>query len=432
MAHRGWLQLGQTEIVNVARTTTYMRGGVRNHTTELVTDDSWPALPVWLGRDTTYTRPELDDDCPWHDPTESASAEFAGVWPMSIEGLDTTPLDREVIEGAITGGGFGVLRTPPRTITIEALIIAATPAGLAYGLGWFGSALRGDNCDDGGHPRSLHFLASTPPFDAQMTASDVAAFGNAEARMLAQVTQTGALTIEETFSPWALEDRGATCARVSFELTAGVPWIWRNPTPLVSGLVPATGVEENLTFENVGPGGVLAACGDDLSLLTDPLSAPLASLPRPISPAAAVGLSPLQSRRTRWTLEAGRLPRWAETIPTVSITTGPQEERSIRLQWVEGLATNDTDIACSSVGEAMIGYLPPNATCTLDAVTGEAMVITSDGRTLDATPVTTGRWGGPWRSPILRCSQSYTLVIDTLRDIHPNVQVDIDGMVRQP
>lgn len=432
MTFRGYLQLGQTEIVNTSRTITYARNGVRNNTTEIVTDDSWPHLPVWLGRDEVYQLPELDNDCPWYDSTESASAEFAGIWPMNIEGLDTTPLDREIIEGATAGGGFGVDRTPPRTVTVEAILIAKTPMGLQYGLGWLGSALRGDNCDDGGRPRSLQFLAAAPAFDPLATPEDVRQLANAEARMLSQVVQTEALTIEETFSPWSYENRGATCARVTFELTAGVPWIWRTPTPLVTGIQPALGIPQAVRFENVGEDGVLEACGDDLALLTDPHSAPLATLPRPVSPAASVGLEPLQSRRTRWTLDAGRMPRWAETVPTITVTTGPVEERSIRLQWVEGMAANDTDITCNSVGEAMIGYLPANSTCTLDAVTGDATVVTADGRALDATPVVTGRWGGPWRAPVLRCAQAYTLVIDTMQDVHNDVRLAIDGLVRQP
>ncbi|AJE32509.1 hypothetical protein B842_03280 [Corynebacterium humireducens NBRC 106098 = DSM 45392] len=430
--HRGWLQLGQTEIANTARTVAYMRNGVRNTSTQIVTDDSWPMLPYWLGRTTNWVLPEVDEDCPWYDRTDSASAEFAGVWPLRVDGLDSTPLDREVIEGAVAGGGFGVLRTPPREIEIEALVIGATPAGLAYGLGWLGAALRGDTCQDGGRPRNLLFLESAPAFDAQMTPSQVQALGNAQSRMVAQVTQTEGLRVEESFSPWTAEDRGATVARVSFTLTAGVPWVWRTPTRLVSGLQPAAGEPLSLRFENVGPGGVFEQCQQDVGLLVDPAAAPLVSLPRPVSPAATVGMQPLLSRRTQWTLDAGRLPRWAEAVPSVTVTTGPQAERAVRVQWVQGVVASESDITCGSLGEAMIGYIPPNSSLTLDAVTGDATVVTADGLLLDATPVVTGRWGGPWRSPVLRCSQPYTLVIDTLQNVHDQVRVDVDGLVRQP
>ena len=432
MAHRGYFQLGQTEIANTARTVAYMRNGVRNASTEVVTDDSWPMLAYFLGRDTDWQRPEVDHDCPWYDRTESASAEFAGVWVLRADGLDTTPLDRDVIEGAVAGGGFGVLRTPPREVEMEALVLGATPAGLHYGLGWLGSALRGDNCQDGGGPRNLTFLEAAPGFDAQQTPEQVAVLGAAQSRMLAQVALTGPVQVDEWLSPWVAEQRGATVARVTFTLTAGSPWVWRTPTRLLTGLTPALGTAQSLTFENVGPGGVLADCDVDGGLLVDPAADPLVALPRPVSPAAAVGMQPLLSRRSRWQLDAGRLPRWAETVPTVRVHTGPQAERAVRIQWVQGNAVTQQDVTCGSVGEALIGYLPANSTLTLDAVTGDATVLTSDGRLLDATPVVTGRWGGPWRAPVLRCAQAYTLVVDTMQDVHTDVRVDVDGLVRQP
>lgn len=431
MAHRGWFQLGQTEIANSRRVVRYMEHGVKNTTAQVVTDDSWPQLATWLGRAEDWQLPELDDDCPWYDPLDSASAEFAGVWPMSVEGLETTPLDRDVIEGALVGGSFGVDRTPPREIRFEAVVVGRTPAGLRYGLEWLGSALRGSACRDDEGPRRLLFLDSAPAFEALLEPGEVARLGNAQSRMLVDVVQTKALTIEEAFGPWTPEGRGATAARVSFELTAGVPYIWRTPVNLLAGLALSKGVAKTLQFENVGPGGVLAACGNQETYLVDPQSAPLVAVPRPVSPNAAVGMQPLLSLRSTWLLEAGRLPIWSETVPSVTIRTGAKDERAIRVQWVKGLVTAEKDIRCETVGEALVGYIPANSRFTLDAMTGEARVITPEGVELDATPVVTGRLGGPWRPPVLTCSQAYTLVVDTLRDVSAQTTLSVDGYVRQ-
>lgn len=430
MAHRGWFQLGDTELVNTVRTVAYARAGVLNASARVVTDDSWPMLPRWLGREEYYRRPEADDDCPWRDRSESASAEFAGVWPMSVEGLDTTPADREVVESAVVGGGFGVLRTPPRSVTVEALLIGSTPAGLRYGLEWLSGVLRGTGEVD----RQLLFLDSTPPFDARATAEQIRRLADAHVRMLANVALTEPVKIEETFSPWVADGHGATVARVSFELTAGIPWMWRLPTPLVEGLQPWRGEPEVARFEHAGVDGVCpGTCVEDLPILVDPTSQPLSLLPRPLTPAAHAACEPLESRSLRWVLEPGRVPRWAETLPTVTIHTGAREERSIRLQWAQGNITRPgRDFACASVGEAMVGYLPAESTCTLDAVTGEATVVTKDGQRLDATPVVTGRWGGPWRAPVLEGSSPYTLLIDTEEAVDRGVRIDIDAVVRQP
>lgn len=428
---RGYMQLGQTEIANSRRVVRYMGHGVKNISAQVMTDDSWSGLAAWLGRDDDWVLPELDDDCPWYDPSIPASAEFAGVWPMQVEGLDSTPLDRETIEGAVVGGSFGVDRIPPRVITVEALLIARSPAGLRYGVEWLGSALRGSNCRDGGAPRRLQFLASAPATDDRMTPEEIQLAGNAETRMVVDVVQTGALEIEEYFGTWALEGHQPTGVRVSFELTAGVPYIWRTPLSLVSGMQLSTGVERTLRFENVDEYGVLAACGDQSTTLVDPQAAPLVDIPRPISANATVGTQPLLSRRSTWVLQGGRLPLWSETVPTVVINTGDKDERAVRLQWVEGIAETDDDVTCNTVGEAMVGYIPAGSRFVLDALTGGASVITPEGRELDATPVVSGRWGGPWRPPVFACGNSYTLVVDTLRDVSPDTRVSVDGYVRQ-
>lgn len=425
------MQLGQTEIANSRRVVRYMEHGVKNISAEVMTDDSWPGLATWLGREDDWILPELDEDCPWYDPSIPASAEFAGVWPMQVEGLDSTPLDRETIEGAVVGGSFGVDRIPPRVITVEAVLIARSPAGLRYGVEWLGSALRGSNCRDGGGPRRLQFLNSAPAMDDRMTPENIQLAGNAESRMVVDVVQTGALEIEESFGTWALEGHQPTGVRVSFELTAGVPYIWRTPLSLASGLRPADGVERTLRFENVDEYGNLARCEGQLSTLVDPEAAPLVDIARPVSVNALAGTRPLVSRRSSWVLEGGRLPLWAETVPSVIIESGSQAERSIRLQWVEGVVDIDDDVTCQTVGEAMVGYVPPNSRMVLDALTGGATVITEDGLELNATPVVSGRWGGPWRPPVFACGNSYTLIIDSLVGVSGATRVSIDGYVRQ-
>lgn len=422
MAFTGYLQFGATELANSTRTVTYLQNGVRNTSLEVGTDDSWPLLPWLLGRDGEYTLPHLDDDCPWRDPVEPASAEFAGVWPMQITGLDADPVTREVIEAASDGGGVGPLRIPPRTVTVEALLLAKTPAGLQYGKGWLNSVLLQHE------PQRLTFLASAPAVDGRMGQEHVMAVGMDEMRMLSSVSLTGQVEVEEDFSPWVEENRGATAARVSFELTAGVPWVWRLPQPLAEGLRPYEGERQSVVFDNGQPPEVEEVVG---GVLHDPETSPAVVLPRPVTPAAALGLYPLESKRLPWVLAAGTLSRWFDTLPTVTVRTGPQVERAVRLQWVPGLVRDlGEDLSRRAVGEALVRYLPANSTLSLDAVTGRATVVTEEGRVLDATPVTTGRSGGPWRAPVLRPDETYTLVIDTEDTVHPDVAVQVDAMVR--
>lgn len=425
--YRGWLQIGHTELANTARTVAYMENGIKNLTAEVVTDDSWPMMPWFLGRDDEWQTPALDDDCPWAEPTNSASLEFAGVWPMSVEGLDSTPLEREVIDAATDGGGFGVQRTPPRVITVEALVIGQTPAGLEFGMGWLNEVLRGAGGEGArAQPRDLSFMASAPPFDAEMTAEQAIALGTAETRMVSSVVLTSPPEVDERIGTWAPENRGATINLVTFELTAGVPWVWQQPQTLVDNIRPIDGELDSVIFDNANAGMNAATEG----ILVDPQSTPLSQLPRPVTPAAALGLYPMDSVRSTWQLQAGRIPSFFESIPTITIRTGIQDERAVRLQWVEGVPTGDDAVLSDSIGEALIRYIPANTTFSLDAITGKATAITPSGENLDASPVTTGRMGGPWRAPILTGDRTYTLIIDVEDTVDPEMTVQVDATVR--
>ncbi|MDO4610955.1 hypothetical protein [Corynebacterium sp.] len=447
--HRGWLQLGQTELANTSRTVSYLLRGVRNMTLDVVHDDSWADLYRWLGREERWRSPWEDDDCPWFDPLEEASGEFAGVWVLSIDGGEATPLKRDVIDAATSGAAFGMTRTPARALEVEALVLAGTPRGLGFGLSWLSGVLRGDACVDGDAPRRLLFLDSAPPTRPGAGDEEVTAAGNAAARMLAEVAATSALEVTERFSPW-VQDRSvigvderwahwpqrlgeATGAKVQFTLTAGEPWVWSMPTPLVSGLDPSRGVQETVRFERVGEDGTCpSACAAPGQMLADPEAPRLAVMPRPVTPAAAQGCLPIASRRLLWHLEAGRLPSHRDAVPTVTIRAGARAERAVRVQWVQGRPETDREIACATVGEAMVSYLPAGATLTLDAVTGRATAVTAGGQRLDATPVVTGRAGGPWRPPVLRCGRPYTLLVDVDERVDPGLRVDVDAVVRRP
>lgn len=428
---RGWLQLGQTEIANTSRCIQYMLAGVRNGTTTIEADDSWADLWRWLGREQQYDTPWTDDDCPWFDRSNPASTEFAGVWVLSADGVDAAPMERDVINAAKVGGGFGVTRTPPRKMKFEALVIGGTPAGLEYGLGWLSGVLRDDVCKGNEQPRKLMFLQSAPAHDPRATLEQVQRLGNAQARMFERVALTSQVEVKERLSPWVFERRQATMARVEFELTAAVPWAFSLPTRLVSGLQPYWGENDTVRFENVGEDGSCPSqCSVQPTMLVDPRAPRFVSVPRSVTPAVEAGCQPFESRRLTWVLEEGRLPAWGESMPTVVLRAGSQDERNVRIQWVEGKPRGEQDIACASVGEAMIAYVPARSRLTLDAVTGLATCITADGRELDASHLVTGRMGGPWRQPVLRCGREYSLLIDAERTVSSGFMVDVDSVVR--
>lgn len=426
MAYRGWLQFGTVELANSARAATYLDQCNKTSTVEVQTNDSWPDTNVYL-QQAPYTNP-ADDGAPWWQAGVPASAEFYGIWPMQIDGLDSTSIKREVNESAGVGAVFGVPHPESRKIKVEALLLAGTPEGAEYGLQWLNAALRGDLCAEPDKPRMLRYLDVTPPLRWDDTDDQVRAKGYEHERWLYNVALTSAVEIKERFGRYIPEKRQSTCFKIEFELTAGNPYIWRAPVSLLSPVTLANGTSQTVTFEKTVNGVCPTSCPPGDAPLYDPnLPAPTA-LPRPITPAAAVGCAPIQSKRTIITLPSSKFRPWEVQVPTVVIQTGNQAERYVRVQWSRGVDTSD--LGCKSIGEVLIGYIPANATFTLDGVTGEARCTNANGVEVDATSVVSGRLGGPWRPPVMRCGDAHTLVLDTANTVNANARALVTSQVR--
>lgn len=426
MAYRGWLQFGTTELANAERAVAYLENGACSTSVEVFHDDSWPDTHTFLGQ-SEYTTP-AQDGAPWYSPSTPESGEFFGIWPMQIEGLDSTQLNREVLESAGEGAVFGITHAQARKIQIEALLLAGTPEGAEFGLQWLNAVLRGDTCEPFDTPRDLQFLDVTPPISISDTEAEVVARAQRHQRKLYNVACTEQVEIKERFGQYLPERRQTTCFKVEFTLTAGNPFIWKYTTSLADPVVLANGQTTTVSFERTVNGVCPTACPPDSPPLYDPnLPAPT-PLPRPLTPASAVGCQPIQSKRTRITIPSSKVRKFEQVVPTLVIATGAQAERNIRVQWVRG---NDTDdLQCASIGEVMIGYIPANSFMTLDGVTGQATCQTGSAKPVDATPVVSGRLGGPWRAPVLRCGSDHTIVLDASTNVAANVQAVITGQVR--
>lgn len=117
-------------------------------------DDSWPGQRAWL-RDSLY-RPEL---APWYCAEIPESAEFGGVWLMQLDGLDSTPVERQITQAAGPGAVAGPNRDTSRTLTCDALLLACTNAGVEYGLKWLTNLLRKTALTD---DTRLKYLTASP------------------------------------------------------------------------------------------------------------------------------------------------------------------------------------------------------------------------------------------------------------------------------
>lgn len=422
--------LGTTEIANASRAVTYTRGAecLGRTNVRVGMDDSWPLTSKFLGHE-PYESPAADG-APWFDPAVPESGDFYGVWPMSVDGLDTTEIKQAEGQAAGDGGYFGIPRAPIRVVKVEALVLASTPAGGAYGLTWLSQALLGDSCSAPSTGRVLRFLRSLPITGAVPTTPDVMAAGLHEERSVLDVVCTDVVSVKDAFGAYLPDGRRApTCSRVTFALSAGNPWLWGAERQLVAAKSLASGTAMTVAFERQESGVCPSACAPTTPRLTDPSRPPVTPLPRPITPAASVGCEPLESKRIVAVVPSAAVSNWETVVPTVIVRTGPVAERNVRIQWVRGSGV--VDLQCNTIGEAMIGYVPPNATFILDGVTGKPVANYNGLSNIDATAVVSGRSGGPWRAPQLRCGSAHSVVVDASISVHPSTTVEVVGRSRQ-
>lgn len=164
MTYQGYMALandsGETiELVNAARVQAYTDNlapsiGLRGC-------DDCEGLPEALGEE--YTTP-TDDIAPWYDPTDPATADFYGVYPLAFEGIDDST--RTIESAELTGDGSVVVgsRYTGKDIRVSGMAFAKDDAALYAGVSWLDSALNGTE-EGRCFGDRLNLYSSCPPIE---------------------------------------------------------------------------------------------------------------------------------------------------------------------------------------------------------------------------------------------------------------------------
>lgn len=161
MAWYGYCEYDGTEVINVQRTEKYVEN-----------------MP-WFKRaydvdvldqifDTSYSTP-MTDEAPWTDPDRMDSYDFWGVYPLSVEGIENSTRESNVIQHIRDGGSPGRLRHGTRSVVFNTVLMGATECAVEYGFNWLKSALLGAPCRPNGttrcHGSSLTYFSCEPFID---------------------------------------------------------------------------------------------------------------------------------------------------------------------------------------------------------------------------------------------------------------------------
>lgn len=137
MAYDGWLTYGDMELFNLSRTAQLAETlGI-----DVVLTD--PARVEWIETALAGEDYALIDSAPWYDPEYPASAEFAGVIPLSINGLDNSTLEASTIEFITSGGSSTGARNATLPIVAKVALVASTARGADFGKRWLDRVLAG-------------------------------------------------------------------------------------------------------------------------------------------------------------------------------------------------------------------------------------------------------------------------------------------------
>ncbi|MFF5668787.1 hypothetical protein ACFY8S_01400 [Streptomyces hygroscopicus] len=442
MALDWYLTLGGVELANHARLNAYLESvGSSLTSAEVCRCETFTAELVG---DLPYTTPE-DDAAPWWDPDVPESANFAGLLVLSVEGLDTHPVQRSVTNAVTGGGAIGPARVMPRTITVTGLLLGATCCAVDYGLHWLAEVLTG--CAGGGCDGDCLTLYNCCPGEEM----DPEEFNARHRRSIRRVALVDGPTVTARHGDGCQAGQcqaGADILTVEFVLSAGTPWLWTDPTPVMEVAPPADDSTECVTWclhgappptyclqvrDSCPPGAVaapvdegdgcgtawpvheeepeipctgpcrLAPCADPTAHCADPSCLPPAP-PVPTAPDTCFCL-PLAVERECYDMDLTDRPGWSVDAPVITVRAGSADLRGLTISFYER-QPGDEELSCAEIADRKrctphsmyhVAYVPAGGALTLDGQIGRALV--ECGGVCESSPDVYGRDGAPptWR-----------------------------------
>lgn len=411
MAYNGWLKFGEIELVNISRTAQLAR------TMGIDTVRVRPASVAWVQTALSGTNYASVTTAPWYDPQVPASAEFAGLLPLDLTGINDSTAASTPIEYVGDGGNGGQVRNGTLSMVASAVIVASTARGAEYGKRWVKRVLRGPS-------QSLNCFGADLTYFREK--------GEPAVRVHRRdVKMTRGLTVTR--------ERSTSCAFmwwVTFTLTAGDPYEYGEPMPQVSNLGAPVGEVTGpglLTPASAGTGTIglmsWASCpAYDYAPVQDPLNPTL--LPGPavpdFYPEGWVYKEGTTFRRS-WARLKPIEPSMLDIVPIIQLTTSV-DARNVSVSIYPTGVVNSAQ--CDPLFSVVISYLPAGGALFIDGE--ESAVYYWDGSPVlrRADSVAYSMSGGPVDWAALTDSTGLMVALDVPWKDDGSATVEGDGTVR--
>jgi hypothetical protein len=371
-------------------------------------DDSWSGLQQMISPGVPFQI----TNAPWYNSAVPVSAEFGGIWVMDVQGLDSTPIQREMSEMICAGGVAAPHRVTSKTVTFSALIVACTNAGAKFGLSWLTKMLQPATGQTGGE---LVYLAAHPD-DTSETVTELT-------RLTYGMVLTKSPTITEvTGKGGGAQHRQSSVWRVEFELSAMNPFAWgqADPRPVVWDSV----VEEAIEWVHEPDCTDPAACDNaDMPVLFNADCRPATIDIVPAAAPVCGGCLPVCGiDRYTFTIDPSLNSTFYETAMTIAVTNQGTDPVTVNM-FLRPCGSTDV---CEHRFPLQIAGLPVGGTAVADSVSGRPYATVGGTRHRQVGIVTTPT-GAPWEPVLIDPTDCWELVAEAAQDAVFSVELTFTG-----
>ncbi|OXR39789.1 hypothetical protein B7C42_08141 [Nocardia cerradoensis] len=414
---RGYMALAGAELTNTSRLVAHARPGVPQSMEEALAqcrctvprgyinyDDSWPGLAVFLGDEQPYTL----TSAPWYDPTIPQSEEFLGVWVTATDGFGPAPVDRQISDAICAGGVTGAHRDKARSLTIQAILIGCTNAGVQYGMEWLGCRLRDATSLAG---TTLEYLAAHP----EDSAADPALLR----RVMSRVVYTREIRETKSFGTRGRQHRQGAVKAIDWEMGVLDPYVYGPATSRT--VVWGSSVTESIEWAHPPDCEDPGSC-EEIPVLASAVCVPAVVDVAAVQPPVCAGCIPVcevQTRVAQVPAAEGVMCR-DETV-TLTVTAGA-DLVSVNF-WFRPCGS---DAACDRTGFLSLAGMPAGSTIVADSVLGRPYGLVN-GRQVRQEGIVHTPTGAPWTPVVLDAGQCWELVAQHEPGIDFTVQISVRG-----
>lgn len=406
--YQNYLQFAGNEIINLARTKTYAIEAPWMRAEEIDTD----GLAAGLG-DAPYAN-VVTDDAPWFEADNPDTADFFGVIPISITGIEDATRSASTVESLGDGGVTSLVRRATKSIVVSVLLAGSTEAAVEAGYNWLSMALEG-GC--GGDPYSyggddLCFLSALGDVD-ETSVDPTACLDDFRRTMHRVKTVQGPVIMTK-----AETSDGCWLWSVQWTMVAGTPWQFGRDYTVTDDMMAETAAGLPSTrppFLFVDQAFNCDQVTGSIDMIRNP------AWPAPPTPPTTpnVALShfapPEVWRRYSIRVPAEAIPGWADAVPRLVFTAPVGGLTYMRVRFyqdpVELFQVQELD-PCGFCGEFVVDYVPPSSQFVIDGSMEQIEVVMPGDIHIPAKSRVFSTDGGPFEWPKVSCGYSYILTLD--------------------